>query len=100
MSNEPDQIPALGDVMDFPSEPRDDDKRWLVLFPDDYHRFGRDPEGNLAVLVDHEQAGEVLALTAEIIAALSPRDATGDDVLRDMVTALECEIDQEVDRDA
>jgi len=91
--SEPDQIPALGEVMSFPDAPRDDDRRWVVLFEDDYDNFARDVDGNVGVLVDQQQAGELLALTAQTIAALSPRDATGDDVLRDMIAALEREVD-------
>ena len=93
--SEPDQIPALGEVVDFPSDQPGSEERWIVLYPEDYETFGRDPEGNLAVLVDQEQAGELLALTAEVIASLSPRDATGDDVLRDMIAALEREVADE-----
>lgn len=81
--------PELGDVMDFPDEQRTDDRRWIVLFPEDYDNFGRDPEGNLAVLVDQEQAGEMLQLAAETIAALSHRDADGDDVIDDMIEGLQ-----------
>jgi len=87
-----DEPETLGDVMEFPDLPRDDDRRWIVLFPDDYHNFGRDPEGNLAVLVDQEQAGELLSLCAECVAALSPRCAEGDDVLRDMRDELDRQI--------
>jgi hypothetical protein len=87
-----DQIPVLGDVMEFPDEQRDDDRRWIVLYPEDYDNFGRDPDGNLAVLVDQEQAGEVLSLCAQTVAALSPRDAEGDDVLRNMRDALNRQI--------
>lgn len=92
-----DNTPELGDVMEFPDGPRDDDRRWIVLYPEDYDNFGRDPAGNVAVLVDHGQAGEVLRLAAEVVADLSHRDAEGDDVLRDMVDALERQLDGEAD---
>jgi len=88
-----DELPELGDVMGFPVEQRDDDRRWVVLYPDDFDNFGRDPEGNLAVLVDQEQAGEILSLAAQVVASLSHRDAEGDDVLRDMIDALERQIE-------
>lgn len=84
--------PVLGDVMGFPDDQREDNRRWMVLFSEDYDNFGVDPEGNVAVLVDQEQAGEIVSLGAQIIASLSPRDATGDDVLRDMIEALEQQV--------
>jgi len=85
--------PELGDVLSFPDAPRDDDRRWIVLFDEDYDNFVRDVDGSVGVLVDQQQAGELLSLTAQTIAQLSPRDATGDDVLRDMIAALEREVD-------
>lgn len=91
---------TLEDVMEYPDLPRDNDRRWIVLFPDDYDNFGRDPEGNLAVLVDQKQAGELLSLCAECVAALSPRDAAGDDVLRDMRDALNRKIVESGDDDS
>lgn len=90
-----DDLPELDDVMDYPDAPRADDRRWIVLFEEDYDNFGIDPEGNLAVLVDIHQTGEIMRLAAETLAALSHKDAEGDDVLRDMVNALEAEIDDE-----
>jgi hypothetical protein len=85
MSSDP---PELGEVMTFPDEPRDDDRRWLVLFPDDFDNFGRDPDGNLAVLVDQQQAGEILHLAAETVAALSHKDADDGDVIDDLIDGL------------
>ncbi len=84
-----DGIPVLADMMEFPNEPRDDDRRWVVLFLEDYHNFAHDPEGNVAVLVDQTQATELLRLSAQTIADLSPRDADADDVIRDMRDALD-----------
>jgi hypothetical protein len=86
------QIPVLGDVMDFRIEQRDDGRRWVVLYSEDYDDFARDPEGNLAVLVDQDQAGEIVSLCAQVIASLSHLDAEGDDVLRDMRDALDRQI--------
>lgn len=83
-----DDPPELGDVMDFELE-QEEDRRWIVLYPEDYDNVALDPEGNLGVMVDFEQTGEILRLAAQTIAALSHRDADGDDVIRDMIEALE-----------
>lgn len=90
-----DQIPALGDVLAFPDELQADDYHWLVLFEDDYDNVAIDPEGNVAVKVDIDQTVEVIRLAGEILASLSAQDADGDDVLRDMVDALNQEVDDE-----
>lgn len=79
----------FGDVVDFDLATGEDDKRWIVLFPEDYDNFARDVEGNIAVLVDIKQTGELLRLTAQSLAELSHRDAVGDDVIRDMIDELE-----------
>ena len=89
-----DDAPTLDDVTQFPVFRPDDDRRWIVLFPEDYDNFARDPEGNLAILVDQKQADELLSLCAETIAALSPRDATDEDVLRDMRDALDQQLSE------
>ncbi|MCQ4334629.1 hypothetical protein KM295_14310 [Natronomonas sp. F2-12] len=91
-----DEPPELGDVMQFPDEQRDDEYRWIVLFEDDYENVAIDVDGNVGVKVDITQTGELMRLAAESLAALSHRDAVGDDVLRDMAERLE----QEVDPDA
>lgn len=90
-----DEPASLQDVMDFPINAAEVDQRWLVLFSDDFDDWARDPQGNLGLLVDQQQAGEVLSLCAEAVAAMSPREATGDDVLRDMRDALDAEIEEE-----
>lgn len=84
-----DETPELGDVLEYPQDRRHDDKRWIVLYPEDYANYAVDPNGNLAVLVDIDQTGEVLQLAAQTLAALSHKDAEGDDVIRDMITGLE-----------
>jgi hypothetical protein len=84
-----DDLPMLGDVLTMPDEQRDDERRWLVLYSDDYDDVVLDAEDNLAVLLDNEQAGEVLRLAAQALADTSHRDADGEDVIRDMIAALE-----------
>jgi len=93
INEEPEMVPVLGDVMDFRLGQGNEQQRWIVLYPEDYDNFARDTEGNIAVLTDHEQAGELLSLAAETIAKLSPRDAEGDDVIRDMIAALEQQVE-------
>jgi len=80
--------PELADEMNF--EPADDDpgKRWIVLYPDDYHDFAVDVDDNVAVKVDIQQCGEILRLCSASIASMSPRDADTDDVLRDLIKEL------------
>jgi len=73
---------------------QDDDRRWLVLFEEDYDNVTIDPQGNVGVLVDIEQAGEVLRLASNILADLSIRDADGDQPIRDMIERLEQEVSE------
>jgi hypothetical protein len=92
MTDDTNESPELDDVMAFPDRPPEGKRRWIVLYEGDYDNFARDPQGNVGVLVNYEQAGEMLRLAAESIASMSPRDATGDDVLRDMIDTLESEV--------
>jgi hypothetical protein len=92
-SFEGEQIPALGEVMEFQNSKSEGDRRWLVLYEDDYDNVAIDVEGNVGVLVDIDQVGEVIRLGATILADLSPRDAEGDNVLQDLIDALEAQID-------
>lgn len=89
------QIPALGEVMDFPTEQAEDDHRWLVLWEEDYENVAIDVEGNVGLLVDIEQVGEVIRLAAMALGDLSHRDADEDDVIRDMIDRLEKELDDD-----
>ena len=93
MSDEQDMISALGDVANFELD-AERGRRWIVLFPEDYEQYGRDVDGNIAIKVDIEQAGEVLGLAAQSIAALASEDADGDDVIRDLINELERELDE------
>lgn len=87
-----DDPPELGDVLDFDLREPGDEHRWIVLFEEDYDNVALDTDGNLAFLVDIDQTGELLHLAAQSLAALSHRDADGDDVLRDMIEGLEQEV--------
>lgn len=82
------QIPVLADVLEFSDDQPDDGRRWIVLFAEDYDDFVVDVEDNVGVLVDIDQTGDILRLAAEALADLSHKDATGDDVLQDMIDGL------------
>lgn len=82
-------IPVLDDVMQFPDEQEDGDRRWIVLYDQDYDNVIIDPEGNVGVLVGIEQAGEVYRLAAQVIASLSSRDADPEDPMREFIDELE-----------
>lgn len=64
-------IPALNEIGTAlghePEYPDDRDLHYLILFPEDYQKYGRDPKGNLALLVNEENAREVKRLAEEII---------------------------------
>ena len=83
------QVPVLGDVLEYPDSRGDGDRRWIVLYPEDYDNFVRDVEGNVGVLVDIDQTGELLRLCAETLAGLSAQEADGEDVIGDMIDQLE-----------
>jgi len=93
-------MPRLVDVIDFPDEQSTDDRRWIVLFPADYENFVRDVNGNLGIMLDIEQAGEVIRLSTEILADLSHREVDGDDVLQDLIAELEAELSDGEEGDA
>lgn len=86
---EQEQVPVLGEFIDFPQEQADGERRWIVLFEEDYENFLVDVDGNLGFLVDMEQAGEVFRLTSKAIADLSHRDADSEEPLRDFIQNLE-----------
>lgn len=90
-----DEPPELGDVLEYPDDQRTDDRRWLVLYDEDYDDVAIDLEDNVALLVDIHQAGEIIRLGAQALAELSHRDADGDDVIRDMTDELQRVADDE-----
>ena len=87
--------PELGEVMDFPDEPRTDDRRWIVLFEEDYDNVALDTNGNVGVLVDIEQTGELFRLAGQTLASLSHRNAEPDEPIRDLIEALEEVLDDD-----
>lgn len=83
------QIPALGEILDYPDEQRDDDRRWIILYPEDYDDVAIDTADNVGLLMDIDQTGEILRLASSVLAELSHRDAEADEPIRDMIEALE-----------
>jgi hypothetical protein len=72
-------IPALNEI---PRQAFDDDpeyhenheeRRYMILFPEDHDGHGVDMEDNVALLLDREQAAEIRRLADEIV-----RDLGGD----------------------
>jgi len=70
------RIPALNEVRtqtgsqqpQYPDEP--EDKRYLILYPDDYQGHGIDVAGNVALLVDEDNAREIKRLAENILESL------------------------------
>jgi len=54
-----------------------EDKRYIILYPDDYQGHGIDIEGNVALLVDEENAREIKRLAENVIEGLE--DTTNTD---------------------
>ena len=44
-----------------------DERKYIILFPEDYDAHGRDMAGNVALLVDKDQAEEIRDLAQEVI---------------------------------
>lgn len=66
-------IPAMNEVTvqtgsHEPKYPENhEDKRYLILYSDDYQGHGIDVEGNVALLVDEDNAREIKRLAEDII---------------------------------
>lgn len=69
-------IPALNEItrQAFDEQPEyhenPGERAYMILFPEDYDGHGVDVEGNVALLMDAEQAREVRELADEIIEML------------------------------
>lgn len=69
-------IPALNEITrqsinEEPEYPENqEDLNYLILFPEDYEGHGSDVKGNVALLVDLEQAKEIRNLVEEVIERL------------------------------
>ena len=83
-----DKAPTLDDVVNMELE-AGGERRWMVLFDEDYDDMLLDAEDSVAVLLDYDQALEVLRLANEIVSALAPADAPDDEPVGAMIKALE-----------
>jgi hypothetical protein len=69
-------IPALNQINrqtmgEEPKYPENHEElRYLILYPDDYEGYGSDIEGNVALLLNEQNAREVKKLAEEIIEML------------------------------
>lgn len=82
------QIPVLDDVLDMELD-APDDRRYLVLHAEDYDDFLVDAEDSVALLVDCNQAVEVLRLASMVVADLAPEHAPDKEPIDAMIDALE-----------
>lgn len=72
------QYPTLQDkVEDGPATAPETERQWLVFWPEDVSNLMIDEPGNVALLVDEEQAREVKRLAERAIDALE--DGGGDE---------------------
>lgn len=83
------------DVFDFDVSPPDDARKWLVLYPEDYDDVMLDGEDQVALLVDIEQAGEIVRLGTTAIASLSARADGADDVMETLIEELERQLEDD-----
>jgi len=88
------QIPTLEDVLDMDLEDAED-RKWVVLYDEDYEDLCIDAGDSVALLIDNNQACELLKLTSHVIADLAPQYAPDKDPIEAMIHAL-----QEVQNDA
>lgn len=78
-AEESQQVPALNEIRRqtgksarYPEDP--ESKRYIILYPEDYEGHGIDVDGNIALLVDKEQAREVKQLAEMAIQELEDND--------------------------
>lgn len=66
--------PEIKDVVDMELK-QESDKRWIVLYDEDYQDLLIDADDSVALLLDNNQAIELLDLASEVVAALAPQYA-------------------------
>jgi len=82
------QIPVLDDVLDM--ELGDEgDRRYLVLYDEDYDDVLLDGEDTVALLVDCNQAVEILRLASSAVADLAPEHAPDKEPIEAMIERLQ-----------
>jgi len=90
------QVPTLDDVLDMELEDDEENgRRWVVLYDEDYDDLCIDAGDSVALLVDNNQACELLKLTSEVVADLAPEYAPDKEPIQAMIDEL-----QEVKPDA
>jgi len=87
------QVPALESVLDMEVED-EDERRYVVLYDDDYDDLMLDAEDSVALLVDLQQALELLRITSSVVGQLAPESAPDKEPIEAMIQAL-----QEASRD-
>jgi len=96
MSDSFDQDDGMANFPDGPTDGTgDEDRRWIVLYPDDYENHAIDIDGNVGVLVDAEQAAELHRLSIHALVALTHPDDmehTIRETIRHRTAALEDEM--------
>lgn len=75
-------IPALNEItaqtLGETPEYDDGERMYMILFDEDYHGHGSDLAGNVALLLDKEQATEIRDLAQEIIDDLEETEEVAD----------------------
>lgn len=82
------QIPTLDDVLDMELEERDD-RKWVVLYDEDYDDLCIDAGDSVALLVNNNQACELLKLTSQVVADLAPEYAPDKEPIQAMIDELQ-----------
>ena len=83
-----DSIPTIGEVLDMEADDKSK-RRWLVLYDEDYDELVLDAEDQIALLVDNDQAVEILQLASHIVGDLAPKYAPDQAPIDAMIEALE-----------
>lgn len=81
------QVPTLDDVLDMELDDHDD-RKWVVLYDEDYDDLCIDAGDSVALLVDNDQACELLGLTSEVVADLAPEYAPDKEPIQAMIDEL------------
>lgn len=85
-----DEPAKLGEVLDMELDTGDDDdRRYVVLFDEDYDDVLIDADDSVALLVDNDQACELLRLTSKVVAELAPRHAPDKEPIQAMIDNLQ-----------
>jgi len=83
-----DDLPDLGDVVDF-GPGKEDDRQWIILYDTDYENHIVDVDGNVGLLVDCNQGCEVLRLASETVFRLAPENAPDEEPIDAMIEKLQ-----------